>query len=181
MWGGDELELPPSPTPGGDRPKPFARGSTSLAALLPSPAVGSLAASAVPAPEPSPFSPTKKLRAMTLRSNSLNPISEAKPRGPGELLSTFQHRYRQAMTLWDVHAGMGGETGAAFNSVLRREFKSITEAELKEINLGIAAKLRDDKHKEHLDQRKWTDAEKRKLVCLFHAIDVPSPQLELHP
>ena len=156
MWDGDDLEveLPDSPCAaplfrkgaagaaagGGLRAvAAFTRGQ-SWATMLPSPTPSSAsAATSSMAGGPtldsldSPFSPTKKLRAMSLRSGSSLSVMEEEPLRPGEILSTSAHRLRQAMTLYEVHSGMGGKLGAAFAAVLRREFPSMCARRPREI------------------------------------------------
>lgn len=167
MWGGPELQLPSSPRPhsssGAGRP-------AALSHLLPSPSPALLAqkgfGSVSTGVLPSPFSPTKKLRAMTLRSTSLNPVMEAEPRKPGELLSTTQHRLRQAYQLWDVHTGMGGAAGAAFAAILKREFPSVSATEIIEIQSAIAARDRVGKIKEQVASRAWSEVEKKQVKAM---------------
>ena len=73
------IALPPSPKPAPPAParapashlrveRNPGKRRASLEDLLPTPSTGTVTAA-----EPSPFSPTKKLKAMTLRSSSLNP------------------------------------------------------------------------------------------------------------
>ena len=191
-WSGAELLIPPSPD--------ARRGSSArtqpatLADLLPSPAVGfghAVAPATIPTMEPSPFSPTKKLRAsmggMRLRSargegptaggpGFLQTVSEAPPPKPlgvagGELLPAQQHRIKMAIGLWEVHTGMGGTIGAAWKALLRREFAALRDGERAEIELAVAQHVKQSNFKKRVDERAWTNEEKDKLVNLFHIID----------
>ena len=194
-WSGAELLIPPSPD--------ARHGSTTrtqpanLANLLPSPAVGFGHPSdpsdpaAIPAIEPSPFSPTKKLRAsmggMRLRSargegpaaggaGFLQTVSEAPPPKPlgvagGELLPAQHHRIKMAIGLWEVHTSMGGTIGAPWKALLRREFAALRDGERAEIEQAVAHHVKQSNFKKRVDERAWTNEEKEKLVNLFHIID----------
>jgi len=180
-WHGAELLIPPSPD--ARRGGPLTRlSAASLADMLPSPGLAfgrapSAVPTVVPTMEPSPFSPTKKLRAMSLRSargegpGGLRAVAEAPPPKPGDLLPAQQHRIKQAVSLWEVHTGMGGTGGAAWASILRREFAAVSEGERAQIQQAVAKHVQQTALKDHIEQRAWTADEKAKLVTLFHVID----------
>jgi len=108
---------------------------------------------------------------MSLRSGSSLSVMEEEPLRPGEILSTSAHRLRQAMTLYEVHSGMGGKLGAAFAAVLRREFPSITAAESDAIQAEVRLRVADHRRQDAVAQRMWTAAQKQQLLNFFAVVD----------
>ena len=178
-WSGPALMMPPSPDVrrGGPLTRQQSIAHQSLSDLLPSPAVSFGRAGVVPADmpyeAPSPFSPTKKLKAMSLRSargegpGGLKPIGEKPVPVPkqGQLEAPQQHRIKQALQLWEVHSGMGGMAGSAFGVILKREFPSCTPAEIKGIEQAVAQHGKKQSHEQRVAARAWAADEKVRLIA----------------
>jgi Ca2+-binding EF-hand superfamily protein len=187
-WGGDDLQLP-----GDDAPhKPSLDEQFGCSPTVDTPGGMSVVSEA----EPSPFSPTKRLRSMSLRSSSLNPdLAAPQPsqrRNSGStVLSTTSHRIQQALKLWEVHqdfestlgVGVGGVSAGAsqrfaankplsFASVLRKEFPTASAEEREMMMRAVSDREEAAASRERIRDASWSADERRQLEGLFEAIDV---------
>lgn len=183
-----DLELPPSPSIRSTKRK-------TLAELLPSPSDGAEAKTEADAQEalPSPFSPSKRLRAMSLRSSSLNPALAPQPsrreRSGAGVLSTESHHIQQALKLYDLHETMEATLGvgdggcgttrrfsvnkpASFAAVVRKEFPSASGEEVEMMLEAVAKREIEREARQALRAAMWSDTERRQLNTLFKTIDV---------
>ena len=196
-----DLELPPSPQSAkGKRP-----AGTSLKDILPTPSAGVHFAEGAdragnpkpgtlgaPSPyaAPSPFSPTKRLKAMTLRSESLNPDikpQKSKRRNSGEVLSTLSHRIQQAKHLYNVHqemeATLGSSTGKgavrlamnkplSFEAVLRKEFPTASATDIEVMLEAVEETEKERERRQTIAAASWSAEERKQVDTLFQAIDI---------
>ena len=132
---------------------------------------------------PSPFSPTKRLKAMTLRSSSLNPDlqpqrSQRASNSKG-ILSTTSHRIQQALSLYDVYRMQGAAVTSSkhvrplsFEEILRKEFPTAKESEYELMLEAVAERERVGESKRRVEEATWSHEERAQLSTFFAAMDV---------
>ena len=168
--------------------RPSKAGGLTLREMLASPGTGAPPAPLVGArltvdALPSPFSPTKRLKAMTLRSSSLNPDlqpqrSQRASNSKG-ILSTTSHRIQQALSLYDVYRMQGAAASSSkhvrplsFEEILRKEFPTAKESEYELMLEAVAERERVGESKRRVEEATWSHEERAQLSTFFAAMDV---------
>ena len=111
------------------------------------------------AAEPSPFSPTKKLRAMSL-------ATRASPRFGGCSQS------RNIMLLYHIFQVQRKQNARlTFQGMLRNEYPRASGSEIAEMLSHVECTLKLEAIRTKLAEQRWTDDEKKRLATFFDVFD----------